>query len=101
MITEQEAREALKQVIDPEVGINIVDMGLIYSVTPSEDTHRVEVEMTLTSPMCPAGPQIIESARNSLETIEEVEQVHIEVVWNPPWSPEMMSDDAKDELGIF
>ena len=101
MLTEDQIREALREVIDPEVGINVVDMGLVYRVTVGKTDQRVEVEMTLTSPMCPAGPQIVQAVRHTLESIEGVGAVHIEMVWSPPWSPEMMSEDAKDELGIF
>lgn len=101
MVTEEEAREALKQVVDPEVGINIVDMGLVYSLTVSPAEGVIDIEMTLTSPMCPVGPQIVQSAKDVLGSLEGVEKVNLEVVWNPPWSPDMMSEDAKDELGIF
>ncbi len=101
MVTEEQAREALKQVIDPEMGISIVDMGLVYHVVPSEEGKNIDIEMTLTSPMCPAGPHIIESAKNALQSLDGVEQVNVNVVWSPPWSPEMMSEDAKDELGVF
>lgn len=91
--------EALKQIIDPEVGINIVDMGLIYSLD-LEDT-KVGVYMTLTSPACPAGPQILSQVDGKLRELEDVEDVDINVVWSPPWSPDMLSEEAKDQLGIF
>ena len=90
---------ALKQIHDPEVGINIVDMGLIYGLE-IEDS-KVEVYMTLTSPGCPAGPQILSQIDTKVRELEGVEDVDVNVVWTPPWTPDMLSDEAKDELGIF
>jgi len=91
--------QALKQIYDPEVGINIVDMGLIYDLT-LEDT-KVGVTMTLTSPGCPAGPLILTQVEEKLKELEGVEEVDINVVWSPPWSPDRLSEEAKDQLGIF
>ncbi len=99
MAEEVELIEALKQVIDPELMINIVDLGLVYSV--SQEGGTVHVEMTLTSPACPAGPQIITQAKMALEQLEDVETAEIRLVMSPPWSPERMTDDARDQLGIF
>ena len=90
---------ALKQIHDPEVGINIVDMGLIYGLE-IEDS-KVGVYMTLTSPACPAGPQILSQIDTKVRELEGVEDVDVNVVWTPPWTPDMLSDEAKDELGIF
>lgn len=91
--------DTLKQIYDPEVGINIVDMGLIYSL--DIDDHKIAVTMTLTSPGCPAGPQILTQIDNALKTVDGVEDVDINVVWSPPWSPDMLSEEARDQLGIF
>lgn len=91
--------EALKTVTDPEVGINIVDMGLIYGLE-IEDS-KVDVYMTLTSPGCPAGPQILSQVDTAVRDLDGVEEVDVNVIWTPPWNPEMLSDEAKDELGIF
>lgn len=91
--------EALKQVIDPELMINIVDLGLIYEV--ELDGEAVNVDMTLTSPACPAGPQIMQQAKMALEQLETVAEAKIRLVMSPPWSPERMTDDARDQLGIF
>ncbi len=99
MADEMELIEALKQVIDPELMINIVDLGLIYEVSQEEST--VNVEMTLTSPACPAGPQIIQQSKMALEQLEDVDEAQIKLVMTPPWSPERMTDDARDQLGIF
>jgi metal-sulfur cluster biosynthetic enzyme len=90
---------ALKQIHDPEVGINIVDMGLIYGLE-IEDS-KVGVYLTLTSPACPAGPQILSQIDTKVRELEGVEDVDVNVVWTPPWTPDMLSDEAKDELGIF
>ena len=93
--------DALKQVIDPELMINIVDLGLVYSVNSDEEEGKVFVEMTLTSPACPAGPQIINQSKMVLEQLEGVNEASITLVMSPPWSPERMTDDARDQLGIF
>lgn len=92
--------DTLKQVIDPELMINIVDLGLVYSVNADEE-GKVFVEMTLTSPACPAGPQIINQSKMALEQLEGVNEASITLVMSPPWSPERMTDDARDQLGIF
>lgn len=91
--------EALKQVIDPELMINVVDLGLVYSVQQEDD--KVNVEMTLTSPACPAGPQIVSQAKLALERVEGVKEAQIKLVMSPPWSPDRMTDEARDQLGIF
>ncbi|KAA0137801.1 MAG: metal-sulfur cluster assembly factor [Gimesia chilikensis] len=94
--------EALKQVIDPELNINIVDLGLVYEILRSEDDpSKVTVSMTLTSPACPAGPQIITQAKMALERVDDVNEATIQLTMTPPWSPDLMTDDARDELGIF
>ena len=92
--------EALKEVVDPELFVNIVDLGLVYDVNQDEE-GKVNVEMTLTSPACPAGPQIISDAKNALEKLEGVTEASIKLTMTPPWTPERMTDDAKDQLGIF
>jgi metal-sulfur cluster biosynthetic enzyme len=99
MADELQLIEALKQVVDPELMINIVDLGLVYDIT--QDAQTVHVEMTLTSPACPAGPQIVQQAKMALERLADVEQANIRLVMSPPWSPERMTDDARDQLGIF
>lgn len=91
--------ESLKQVVDPELMINIVDLGLVYEV--AQEDRTVKVKMTLTSPACPAGPQIITQARMALEQLDDVDQAEIQLVMSPPWSPERMTEEARDQLGIF
>jgi len=99
MATEAELLDALKQVIDPELMVNIVDLGLVYDI--AEDEGKVKVEMTLTSPSCPAGPQIIQQSKMALEQMDDVTETEIKLVMSPPWSPERMTEDARDQLGIF
>lgn len=103
---EDNVREALKQVIDPELFINIVDLGLIYvvdviPVEGEEDKYNVKVEMTMTSPMCPAGPQLVSETKKYAGELENVVDVEVKVVMDPPWTQDMMTDDARDQLGIF
>jgi metal-sulfur cluster biosynthetic enzyme len=104
VILEDHVREQLKQVIDPELFVNIVDLGLIYVVDihrNDDGTHNVAVEMTMTSPMCPAGPQLVADSRKAVESMNGVAAVDIKVVMDPPWTPEKMTEDARDQLGIF
>ena len=99
MLDQDTVYAALKQIHDPEVGINIVDMGLIYGIELED--NKVGVYMTLTSPGCPAGPQILGQVDEKVRELQGVEEVDVNVVWSPPWTPDMLSDEAKDELGIF
>lgn len=102
-ITEESVREALKQVIDPELFINIIDLGLVYVVTVSEvdDKSNVKIEMTMTSPACPAGPQLLSQSKTVVGALEGVGGVEVKLVMVPPWSPDRMTEDARDQLGIF
>ena len=99
MPDEMQLIEALRQVVDPELMINIVDLGLVYEIGVEDKT--VNVEMTLTSPACPAGPQIIQQSKMALEQLEDVDEAKIKLVMTPPWTPERMTDEARDQLGIF
>ena len=92
--------EGLKNVYDPEIGINIVDLGLVYDADISEDSD-VLVTMTLTSLGCPLGPVIMQEVNNALKDLPGIGGTDVKLVWTPPWSPENMSEDAKDELGIW
>jgi metal-sulfur cluster biosynthetic enzyme len=137
-LTEEQIREALKQVVDPELFVNIIDLGLVYTVTvapaqsngnsgtaasadgaaprghqaqgdqtpdhqtpddaPKED---VFIEMTMTSPACPAGPQLIGNAKQVVGRLPGVSTVEVKIVMTPPWTPDLMSEEARDQLGIF
>ena len=97
MATVDDVRSALEGVHDPELDLDILNLGLIYDVSVEGGT--VGVEMTFTSPMCPAGPEIVKDATAAIEALDGVEETNIEVVWDPPWSMEMMSEDLKFMLG--
>ena len=97
--TEEEVLEALKSVYDPELGINIVDLGLVYEVTVEDG--KVHIEYTLTTMGCPIGPLIEQQMNQFVAAVPGVEEFSAEMVLRPPWSPEMMSDEAKAALGIF
>ena len=99
MVSEESVLESIKEIIDPEIGINIVDMGLIYDVDIDDTT--VDITMTLTMPGCPAGGQIVNGTQHVTQQMDGVEEVNVNVVWTPRWTPELMSEEAKDELGIF
>ena len=105
-LTEDHVREELKKVIDPELFVNIVDLGLIYKVEfePNEDDgskQNVMIDMTMTSPMCPAGPQLIANSKQVVSVLDEVAEVEVKIVMTPPWTPDCMTEDARDQLGIF
>ncbi|MCB0114244.1 MAG: metal-sulfur cluster assembly factor [Caldilineaceae bacterium] len=100
--TPEAVRAEIKaQVRDPELMMNIVDLGLVYGIEITEE-KSAEVTMTLTSPGCPAGPQIISDVQRTVHNaFPALDEVNIHLVWTPFWNVDMMSDDAKDELGIF
>ena len=99
-LTEENVMEALKEVYDPELAINIVDLGLVYGV--EIDGNSVGVKMTLTSPGCPVGPMLQALAHGAVQRSFGVEDVKVEIVWIPPWDPyTMASEEAKDMLGIW
>lgn len=149
-VTEEMVREQLRKVIDPELFVNIVDLGLIYVIEllegaeraaddaaaaeaeagadvaeaseqaaeagpaestgddqpdageqPSDGGVKVKIDMTMTSPMCPAGPQLVGNSKQVVSQIDGVGDVEVRVVMDPPWTPDKMTDDAKDQLGIF
>jgi len=129
-LTEDHVREELKKVIDPELFVNIVDLGLIYTVdikpheaqlaeesseeAPAAEAPAaeeatavkagdfdVDIEMTMTSPMCPAGPQLIAQSKAVVSALEDVADVEVKIVLDPPWTPDKMTEDARDQLGIF
>jgi metal-sulfur cluster biosynthetic enzyme len=98
-LTEDQVLEALRNVFDPELGINIVDLGLVYTVKIEEGV--VHIEYTLTTMGCPIGPLIEQQMQQLLSTVPGVDGVDAEMVLRPPWSPEMMSEEAKAALGVF
>ena len=104
-LSEDLVLEELKKVIDPELFVNIVDLGLIYKVemtdAEEEDVEDVHIDMTMTSPMCPAGPQMIANSKQVLAQVDGVGDVEIKIVMEPAWPPDRMTEDARDQLGIF
>lgn len=98
IFTEAAVLETLRQVIDPEIGCNIVDLGLIYSV--AIDGVKVRVVMTLTTPGCPMHESISLGAQTALLGLDSVTDVEVEVVWNPPWHPSMMTDVGRAMTGV-
>ena len=91
--------ESLKEVYDPELGINVVDLGLIYKVE-IDDKNNVYVEMTLTTPECPLHNSIVFGVKNRVDNIPEIATVEVKVVWEPAWSPEKISERAAKQLGL-
>jgi metal-sulfur cluster biosynthetic enzyme len=102
LITEEKVFEALRPVSDPEIGLSILDLGLVYGVAVNQDEGAVTVTMTLTSQMCPAGPEILGATEMAARRVPGVEKAVVELVWEPVWDPKKhCSDDAKAFLGIW
>lgn len=101
MITKEKILESLKEVIDPELFLNIVDLGLVYNVKIDQEKGKVTVVMTLTSPGCPLSMVFEDLVPKACKKVDGVKSVKINLVWEPPWDPEKISDDAKEELGII
>ena len=98
--TDEALRETLRnEVFDPELGLNIVDLGLVYDITVAD--NKADITMTLTSPGCPIGPELITNVRRALSIYDDVDEIDVHLVFSPPWHPSMMSEEAKDELGYF
>ncbi|WP_255350241.1 metal-sulfur cluster assembly factor [Methanosarcina sp. 1.H.A.2.2] len=88
--------EALKSCYDPEIPINVIDLGLVYGIEVKED--RVRIRMTLTTPGCPMGDLIAEDVKRKVEAIEGVKEVEVELVWDPPWTPDRISEDTMKRI---
>lgn len=107
-LTEEDVMQALRDCYDPEIPVNIVDLGLIYRVTLTPDPNskrafprqKVEVDMTMTSQGCPAHVMITEQVRNRLAGIPEISQTVVNLVWEPAWTPDRISQRAREQLGI-
>ena len=98
MVTEEVVRDSLREVYDPELHYNIVDLGLVYDIDVADgDVH---VLMTLTTPACPIAPMITEQVTELLGIMPGIKDVDVEFTFEPPWTPEMMSDEARADLGI-
>ena len=92
--------EHLKTVYDPEIPVDIYELGLIYKLD-SDNDNNVKIDMTMTSPACPAGPQLIGQSKQVVSQMDGIGEVEIKIVMDPPWTPDRMTDDARDQLGIF
>ena len=98
---EEKVIELLKTVYDPEIPVNVYDLGLIYRIELSDDLTQLDVDMTMTAPSCPMADFIIEDVRLKLETIEGLTTVNVNLVFEPEWSQDMMTEEAKLELGVL
>ena len=96
--TGDQVREVLRGVFDPELHMNIVHLGLIYDVTVDQD--KVNVKMTLTSPGYPNGPFLIHQVKDTAQSLKGIKEVKVEVVWDPPWGPDKMTEEVRLELGF-
>jgi FeS assembly SUF system protein len=92
--------EALRTVYDPEIPVNIFELGLVYKIDVDDD-NAVQIDMTLTSPMCPVAETLPEEVKVKVEAIDEVSGATVNIVWDPPWNPGMMTEEAQLELGII
>ena len=98
---EEKIVSGLRNIYDPEIPVNIYDLGLIYSIDVDPETSKVHVKMTLTAPGCPVAGELVAQVEGRVEIIEEVPSVSVELVWDPPWTREMMSEAARLELGLL
>jgi metal-sulfur cluster biosynthetic enzyme len=99
MTERSQVLELLENVEDPEIGMNIVDLGLVYGLDVDDEKGTVHIDLTLTSPGCPFGPELIREIKRDLRALDDILTVDVNLVWQPLWHPTMMSDYAKDELG--
>ena len=99
LISEEEIVKCIKTVMDPEIPVNLYDLGLIYSIKITN--NNILIEMTLTNPNCPVAGQMPENVGKSIETLEGIKSVEVKLVWSPPWNKDLMSEDAKLALDIF
>ena len=96
--TGESVREVLRAVFDPELHMSIVDLGLVYGVTVAGG--KVDVKMTLTSPGCPYGPYLLHQVKDTCLTLKGITEANVDVVWDPPWGPDKMTEEARLELGF-
>lgn len=100
MSLRDQVEAALKNVYDPEIPVNIVDLGLVYEIE-IKDEGKVQIKMTLTAPGCPVAGDIVFDVQTKVEAIEGVNDVHVQLTFDPPWDKEMMTEEAKLELGFL
>lgn len=97
-VTEKDVRNALKTVKDPELGLDLVVLGLIYDIEVEENSAKVV--MSLTSPLCPVAGQIVEDAKQAVLGVEGIDEADVELIWDPPWTPERISPLIRSSLGL-
>lgn len=100
-IREEQVWEALKTVYDPEIPVDLVNLGLIYRVTVDQQAHKVTIEMTLTAPGCGMGPVLVGDVEYRVKLVPNVDEVKVDLVFDPPWQRDMMSEEAQLETGMF
>jgi metal-sulfur cluster biosynthetic enzyme len=99
MLNEETVMDALRECYDPEIPVNIVDLGLVYGIDISEDSD-VHVTMTLTAQGCPMSDMIDQQVRDALEALDDVKDASVDIVWEPKWNPSMISDQGREQLGM-
>ncbi|HEV2653548.1 MAG TPA: iron-sulfur cluster assembly protein [Ktedonobacteraceae bacterium] len=99
-INQAEVMDALHECYDPEIPVNIVDLGLVYNIETHDETGHVDVTMTLTALGCPMAGEVMEEVQMRVEQVENVKSCKVELTFDPPWSPDRMTEDAKWELGM-
>jgi len=103
-LTEDNIYAALRRVEDPELMVNLVDLGLIYGIgidALDDGRAKVHVIMTMTSPACPYGPQLVQDVKDALLDLDEVKEAEVQVTLTPPWTPDRLTEDGRDALGMF
>ncbi len=102
-LSEEAILAAMRQVHDPELTVNIVDLGLVYGIGVDEvdGKSNIRVIMTMTTPACPFGPELVQEVKDVVGDLEGVGKVDVQITLTPPWTPDRMTEDARDELGLF
>ena len=100
MVSKQDVLDKLSTINDPEIAMNIIDLGLVYDMEIDEGNNIVRIKMTLTTPACPLIDSLLSEIETKVKELPGIARVMVELVWEPPWSPEMMSDKAKIALGM-
>jgi metal-sulfur cluster biosynthetic enzyme len=102
-LSEESILAAMRQVRDPELMVNVVDLGLVYGIGVDEGDGKsnIHIIMTMTTPACPFGPELIQEVKDAVGRLEGVRKVDVEITLSPPWTPDRMTEEARDELGMF
>ena len=102
-LSEESILAAMRQVRDPELMVNVVDLGLVYGIglDEADGKSNIQIIMTMTTPACPFGPQLIQEVKDLVGSLEGVGKVEVQITLSPPWTPDRMTEEARDELGMF